>query len=152
MIVWLSLGSNLGERDANLRTALHMLEALPETLLEKTSSIIETKPWGYTRQPQFLNCAARIETTLTPDDLLKACQDIERRIGRERNIRWGPRTIDIDIVFYGDRVIQQEHLKIPHIHAHERRFVLEPLVEIDPDLVHPILNMTVSQLFERLES
>ncbi len=151
MIVYLSLGSNLGERDANLKHALRMLDELPDTLLQNVSSILETEPWGYTRQPQFLNCAARIETTLSCNDLLAACQSIEKELGRERDIHWGPRVIDIDIVFYGDRVIQEEHLKVPHIHAHERRFVLEPLVEIDPDLLHPILKMTVAELLRRLD-
>ncbi len=152
MLVWLSLGSNLGARDNNLKTALRLLEELPDTILQKISSIAETEPWGYTRQPQFLNCAARIETSLSAEELLRACQNIERQLGRERDVRWGPRTIDIDIIFYGDFVIQQDHMKIPHIHAHERRFVLEPLQEIDPDILHPVLKMTVSQLLKRLDS
>ncbi len=150
MIAYLSLGSNLGDREETILHAIRQLCEIPDVALVGQSSIVETEPWGYTKQPQFLNCAVSIETTLLPGELLKACQQIENIIGRKREIHWGPRAIDIDIVFYGDRIIQEEALIIPHPHAHERRFVLDPIAEIAPDFVHPLLKLTIAEMIRRL--
>ena len=148
--VYLGLGSNLGEREKNLTEAIGMLKALPNTEVAAVSAFHTTTPWGYVDQPDFLNCAVLINTTLSPHAILEACMDIERRLGRVRAVRWGPRVIDIDILFYDDMIIKDEGLQIPHPLLHEREFVLLPLTDIAPGLVHPVFGMTVSSLYERL--
>lgn len=146
MICFLGLGSNLGERVKNIDDAVKSLATLPETRLLVRSSNLETKPVGYLDQPDFINCVVKIDTDLSPEALLQAIAQIETTMGRKREIRWGPRNIDIDILFYGNEVIDLPHLIIPHKELHKRKFVLDSLLEIDPELQHPILKKTIKEL------
>jgi 2-amino-4-hydroxy-6-hydroxymethyldihydropteridine diphosphokinase len=135
-LVFIGLGSNLGERAENLRQAFERLQALGRV---RTSAVRETDPVGVIDQPKFLNAVAALETELAPRELLERLLHIERELGRDRSTeaRWGPRTIDLDLVLYGDDVIDEPGLTVPHPRLAERSFVLEPLHELDPDLVLP---------------
>jgi 2-amino-4-hydroxy-6-hydroxymethyldihydropteridine diphosphokinase len=143
--VYLSLGSNLGDREAYLRQALQRLSG-QGMLLAGKSSIYETDPQDLEDQPQFLNMVVEIETALFPMQLLSRTQRIERELGRERRTDKGPRTIDIDILFYGRFVIATDRLQIPHPRIEQRRFVLEPLAELAPNLRHPVSGKSVKEL------
>lgn len=136
MKAYLSLGSNLGDRNANLQGAMKELEETG-VQIAAVSQIYVTEPWGGVEQPEFWNLAVEIETTLDPLELLKICQDIELSLGRERSIHWGPRTIDIDILLYDNRVSNTPELTLPHPHMEKRAFVLSPLREIAPELTLP---------------
>jgi 2-amino-4-hydroxy-6-hydroxymethyldihydropteridine diphosphokinase len=142
--VYLSLGSNLGDREGNLRAALDRLKP------ERVSRIYETEPMDLRAQPNFLNLAAELKTPLMPMQLLAHTQRIERELGRVRTVPKGPRTIDIDILFYGSSVIRSAKLDVPHPRLHERRFVLAPLAELAPDLRHPVTHQTVSEMLNAL--
>lgn len=142
--VYLALGTNLGDRLANLNAALDLLSRT--IVLGPRSKIYETPPWGYTDQPAFLNMAVKCETDLDAASLLKRLKQIEAQVGRMESFRWGPRQIDIDILFYDDLVLESESLTIPHPLLHERAFVLVPLVDIAPDFVHPVLKKTAREL------
>ena len=131
---YLSLGSNLGDRKAYLQQAVKALSALSFTSLHTVSSIYETPPWGLVEQPAFLNLCVRIDTDLTPQTLLSHCLNIEKKAGRERDVRWGPRVLDIDILIYGDLELNEHGLTLPHPSMLERAFVLKPLVEIAQNL------------------
>ena len=145
----IGLGSNLGERDKNIRTALEKMQEKGIELL-RVSSVLETEPYGYTNQPKFLNAVCLVETNLTPDQLLDVLLEIEKEIGRVRERKWGPRIIDLDIIFYEDLVLESERLIVPHPDMHNRWFVLAPLAEICPDYVHPKLKKTVRELLQEL--
>ncbi len=135
---YVGLGSNLGDREHMIWGAIHMLTFNPEVEAVAVSSIRETEPAGFVDQPRFLNAAAAIETELEPRALLDLLLSIERELGRTREgPRFGPRTIDLDLLLYGDEVVDEPGLKIPHPRLHERRFALEPLAELDPDLTVP---------------
>ena len=129
---YIGLGSNLGDREATIRAAL---AALPGVVA--VSELRETAPVGVVDQPPFLNGAAALETELTPRELLDALLAVEQGLGRERRERWGPRTIDLDLLLYGDETIDEPGLDVPHPRLHERRFALEPLAELEPELVIP---------------
>jgi len=147
-MIILSLGSNLGDREANICQALQLLSARQIRII-KQSSIYETEPVGYTDQPFFLNMAVLIETRLTPQELLAVCLDVEAELGRVRALRWGPRIIDIDIITYNDIKLDLPQLTLPHPRLGEREFVLVPIQEIAPDL--PLLHgKTASQLLAAL--
>jgi 2-amino-4-hydroxy-6-hydroxymethyldihydropteridine diphosphokinase len=148
---FVGLGSNLGEREALIRQALDELAALPDTALIRASSLYDTEPVGEIEQPRFLNAVAMLDTELTARQLLWNLQRIEARLGRTRTQRWGPRTMDLDLLLYGDLVIEEADLKLPHPELERRAFVLVPLVELDPLVVHPSSRLTVVQLLARLE-
>ncbi|UVC13064.1 2-amino-4-hydroxy-6-hydroxymethyldihydropteridine diphosphokinase [Mesorhizobium onobrychidis] len=132
--VYLSLGGNLGDPARSMGAALRMLDADENTRVVIVSSLYRTPPWGKLDQPDFLNAAAEISTVLAPHALLDLCLDVERRLKRVREERWGPRLIDIDILVFGDRIIHETGLEVPHPRMLERAFVLAPLAEIAPDL------------------
>ena len=148
---YISLGSNLGHREASLHRALELLRERAGNVVA-TSSFHETEPVGYTAQPRFLNAVAAIETQLPPEKLMATLLAIERELGRDRaaTVPKGPRTIDLDLLLYDDRIIDSPGLTVPHPAMHERRFVLEPLAEIAPHAVHPILKRSAQALLTAL--
>lgn len=148
---YVGLGANLGDRRATLERALELLEAEEGIRLVAVSAFRETDPVGYAEQPRFLNAAAALETELGPRELLDRLLDVERALGRTRDgPRFGPRTIDLDLLLHGDRRVDEPNLTVPHPRLHERRFALEPLAELDPDLVVPG-HGRVSALLTRLD-
>jgi 2-amino-4-hydroxy-6-hydroxymethyldihydropteridine diphosphokinase len=146
--VYLSLGSNVGDRAANLRTAINRVGSLGDVMT--VSSFYETEPVEFAAQPWFLNCAVELDTEKMPKQLLAGILDIEREMGRRRVQKKGPRTLDIDILLFGNSIIQTKGLTIPHPAMHERRFVLEPLAEIAPEARHPVIKCTVRELRDAL--
>lgn len=148
MEIFLALGSNIGDRLENIKNAIHYLEE--KITILKVSTIIETEPYGVLDQPKFLNCVLKGNTNLKPQELLSFVLGIEEKMGRKRTIKWGPRNIDIDILFYESLIIENENLKIPHPELHKRAFVLIPLCEIAPDFIHPVFNKTMMNLKNEL--
>lgn len=147
-VVYLSLGSNLGDRPANLKSAIERLHDFGE--LVTVSSFYETEPVEFVAQPWFLNCVVKLDTEKMPRQLLAGILNIEREMGRQRKQKKGPRTIDIDILLFGNSIIKSQGLTVPHPSMHERRFVLEPLAELAPELRHPVLKRTIRELCEEL--
>ena len=148
---YIGIGSNLGERESTIRDALELLAADPELEVEAVSSIRETDPVGVVDQPRFLNAAIRLATDLAPYPLLQRLLAVEQQLGRVRTgERYGPRTIDLDLLLYGDELVDEPGLRVPHPRLAERRFVLEPLVELDPGLVVPGLG-PIQALLSELE-
>jgi 2-amino-4-hydroxy-6-hydroxymethyldihydropteridine diphosphokinase len=143
--IYLSLGSNLGDRAANIESAIAALREAEVKVLRQ-SALYETEPVDFLAQPWFLNCVVEAETTLAPLELLHALQGVERRSGSRKLVPRGPRIIDLDILFYGPKVIHMEEVEIPHPRIPQRRFVLVPLAELVPALRHPVLNSTIAQL------
>ncbi len=143
--VILHLGSNLGDRRSNLSRVIELLSTHFEPLT--VSSIFETDAWGVIDQDPFYNQAVRLNTTLSPIDLLSICRNIGLAFPEKKGQRWGPRYMDIDIIFFGEQIIETNLLKIPHPRMHLRNFVLIPLLEIAPNYIHPVLNKTVEELY-----
>jgi 2-amino-4-hydroxy-6-hydroxymethyldihydropteridine diphosphokinase len=144
-ITYLSLGSNEGNRMQWMQRAMDMLSENSGKIIKK-SSVYETAAWGLGGQPDFLNMALEMETNQTPANLLTEIHGIEKLLGRQREIKWGQRTLDIDILLYNDEIIELPGLTIPHLYLQERRFTLMPLAEIAPDYIHPVLHKSIIQL------
>lgn len=144
---YLLLGSNEGDREKWLRDAIILVATNCGTII-RMSSIYSTAAWGLEDQPDFLNMALAIDTNLSPLDLLAAIQKVEESLGRQRTVKWGQRTLDVDILFYDNKIIDLPNLKIPHPELAKRRFALEPLCEIAPSHVHPVVNKTVGLLLD----
>jgi len=149
---YIALGANLDERVHNISKALALLNRHPQVKVVRVSSLIETEAEeGPAHQPNFINGVAQLQTTLTPEELLEFMLQTENRLGRKRREKRGPRTIDLDLLLYADQIIDQPHLKLPHPRMHRRRFVMIPLAEIAPEIVHPVLKQTARQLLEELQ-
>jgi 2-amino-4-hydroxy-6-hydroxymethyldihydropteridine diphosphokinase len=148
-VIYLSTGSNLGDRSLNLRNAIAHLTPSVQPLIQ--SAVYETEPWGYIDQPAFLNQVIKASTTLEPFDLLAFFKKIEVSLGRQETFRFGPRLIDLDILFYDDLILDTPQLTIPHPRITERAFILVPLAEIAPDLCHPRNNKTILELKAALD-
>lgn len=148
--VYFSIGSNMGEKEKNLKDAVNMLDENPKIRVTKISDFLVTEPYGGVEQDDFLNAALEVKTLLTPREILAEIGKIEQALKRERLIHWGPRTIDLDILLYDDQVVREPDLCIPHIEMHKRQFVLEPLEQIAPQAVHPLLEKTVYQMLSEL--
>jgi dihydroneopterin aldolase/2-amino-4-hydroxy-6-hydroxymethyldihydropteridine diphosphokinase len=149
--VYISIGSNIGDREEHLMFAMSEIEGTRGCRVTSTSDFLKTKPYGNTEQDDFLNCCIAMETIMGPQELLNVLQGIEDKAGRVRGERWGPRTLDADIIFYDDIIFSSERLRIPHADMHNRRFVLEPLCEIAPWKLHPVLNKTAAEMLSELE-
>ncbi|MCW6074598.1 2-amino-4-hydroxy-6-hydroxymethyldihydropteridine diphosphokinase [Clostridium sporogenes] len=148
--VYVAFGSNIGEKENYIKRALEKIEER-EIKIIKVSPIYETEPYGVLDQDSFLNGVVRIETNLTPEDLIEVLLDIEKQLDRVRERRWGPRTIDLDIIFYDDLIINKNNLIIPHKDMENREFVLKPLCDIDKNFIHPVLKKSVKQLYDELK-
>ncbi len=148
--VYIALGTNLGERLANLESAIAALA--PEVRVRAESPVYETPPWGYADQPAFLNMVVEAETDLDPGALLGHLKRLEAELGRVESFRYGPRRIDLDILFYDDLILDTPPLVIPHPRLHERAFVLVPLADLAPELVHPVLGRHISELLEDVDA
>jgi 2-amino-4-hydroxy-6-hydroxymethyldihydropteridine diphosphokinase len=148
--VHIGFGGNLGDVDANLRGALEAIAGLPATLVVRVSSLYRTAPVGLLEQPDFTNGVVEVETGLEPSELLRRLLEIEQSLGRTREVSGGPRTVDLDVLLWEDRIVETSVLQVPHPHMHERGFVLVPLNEIAPRAVHPTLGRTVRELLGEL--
>lgn len=148
-IIYIALGTNLGDRLANLRSAIEALA--PDVHITRESTIYETPPWGYTDQPAFLNMVVEAATSLNPRALLAYLKKREGELGRIESFRYGPRQIDLDILFYDDLVLNEDDLQIPHPRLHERAFVLVPLADLAPDLEHPVFKQRVHSLLNDVD-
>jgi 2-amino-4-hydroxy-6-hydroxymethyldihydropteridine diphosphokinase len=147
-LAYISLGSNLGDREENIKNAVTEINNLRKTTVLAVSVNYETDPVGYTEQGKFINAVIKIDTGLKPEELLTEFQTAERKLGRTETIKWGPRIIDIDILIYENLIIDTDNLRIPHPLMHERYFVMKPLSEIAPEEIHPILNKTFKSIYE----
>ena len=143
--VYIGIGSNLGKREKNCEQAIKLLTENGANITRR-SSMIETEPWGVKDQPRFINMAVEVETLLVPEELLSLLKNIEIDVGRKDTIRWGPRVIDLDILFYDELVVKTDRLEVPHQGISKREFVLRPLAEIVPDKVHPVLGKKIREL------
>lgn len=144
--VYIGLGSNLGDREHYLRCAIESLRKTEEFTVQRVSRLYETEPVGNTKQPFFLNAVLEGQTSLSPKTLLATLKEIEKVLGRVHREKWGPREIDLDLLFYGDQVIQETDLTVPHPHLHERDFVLVPLSELCATWIHPTLRKSIGEL------
>jgi len=149
-IAYIGIGSNIGDKIHQCEKAILEILKIDRHKLLAKSSFYKTKPIGYTDQDWFVNGVIKIETDLEPADLLRALKDIESHLGRRETFRWGPREIDLDILFFDDKELHFGELQIPHPHLHERQFVLIPIIEIDRNFLHPILKKTLGELLENL--
>ncbi len=149
--VYAGLGSNLGDKRENITRAISRIDAYEGICIKEKSGFYDTVPVGGPPQPDYVNCVIEMETEVGPQTLLKEFKKIEVELGRTSGVRWGPRVVDLDILLYGDRIINDHNLKIPHERMHERVFVLEPLCEISLDIKHPVSGISFSELLEKLK-
>lgn len=147
---YVAFGSNIGEKESYIKRALEKIEKRGMKII-KVSPIYETEPYGVLDQDSFLNGVVKIETNLTPENLIEVLLDIEKQLDRVRERKWGPRTIDLDIIFYDDLIINKNNLIIPHKDMENREFVLKPLCDIDENFIHPVLKKSVKQLYDELK-
>ena len=150
--VYIAAGANLGEKELTLKEAIEKIDKRKDCVVTKVSNFYTTDPVGYENQDKFVNCVFEINTLQTPSELMDTLLEIEKEFKRERIIRWGPRTLDLDIIFYDDLIIGENDLVIPHKDMENRQFVLEPLMQIAPNFVHPLLRMSVEKLYKNLEN
>lgn len=148
---YLGMGSNMGDKEGNINDALNIINQSSHTKVVKCSKLITTEPWGYTDQEEFINGACEIRTLLSPKELVNFLLQIERDLKRERIIKWGPRTLDLDVLLYDDLISDDEDIVIPHPRMHLRKFVMEPLAEIAPYAVHPLLRKRIFEINETLK-
>jgi len=148
--VFIGLGSNLGDRKKNIENSVDLLVGTKKTNLLKRASYYETEPVG-PNQPWFINTAIKVETNLSPEGLLDSCKAVERRIGRFDTTHWGPRLVDLDLLLFGDRVLNTERLEVPHPQMEKREFVLRPVIELEPELIHPELDLPLKELLTKTE-
>jgi len=153
-IVYLGLGSNKGDRVGYVQQATSLLGAIEGVKIVRTSSLYETQPWLEKETTWFVNAVIEIKTSLSPQDLLSECLRVEKQLGRNRPVEgmYGDRTIDIDILFYDKEILNDENLQIPHKFLHQRAFMLVPMLELNPDFVHPDLNKSILELHDELEN
>lgn len=151
MKVFIGLGSNLGDKIANIKKALKLLDQSEDIKVNQVASLYQTEPVGIRDQPWFVNTVARMDTDLGSEEIYHLCKGIENLMGRMEGPRWGPRLIDLDILLYGQEIIETENLTIPHPQLHKRRFVLVPLVELDKALIHPQLGKPLVEILNELE-
>ncbi len=149
-MIYIGIGANLGDREKTLQDATGILNEKPEIAIIAASAVYETAPIGVVDQPYFLNAVLQVHTSLSARSLLNCLLAIERKFGRLRETRWGPRTLDLDILLYSDAIINQPGLQVPHPHLHERAFVLVPLCDLKPDLKHPVLGQSIQFLTKSL--
>ena len=152
MKAFVGLGSNLGDREATVREALGQISQIPDTTLVRVSSLYDSEPVGPEEQPDFVNAVAQLDTELTARQLLWNLLLIEKRLGRVRTQRWGPRTIDLDLLLLGDEVVEDDDLKVPHPEITRRAFVLAPLAELEPGLIHPLTGQSVTAHLAQLHT
>jgi 2-amino-4-hydroxy-6-hydroxymethyldihydropteridine diphosphokinase len=145
-VVYLGLGSNIGDKEAHITQALHLISEICE--VKKKSHLYLTEPVGNTKQEWFLNCVVEVETELDPKHLLVAIKSIERTLGRVKTVKNGPRIIDIDILFYGNKIVDTKNLVIPHPLLQKRLFVLQPMMDLNPYFIHPILKKSIQELYK----
>ena len=150
--VYVAIGSNMGEKAAYIENGIKELSEIPEIKVEKVSNMIVTKPYGGVEQDDFVNGAIKLRTLYAPDELLDVLHQVETHANRERIIHWGPRTLDLDIIFYDDLVYEDDELIIPHVDMQNRTFVVKPLLDLCPNKRHPVLGLTMTQLYEQLTS
>ena len=146
LVVFLGLGSNIGDKEGYIKKALNLISKIAE--VKKKSHLYLTEPIGKTKQEWFLNCVVAIETELDPKRLLSCLKSIERKLDRVKTVKNGPRTIDIDILFYGDHIVKTKNLVIPHPLLQDRLFVLQPMMDLNPYLIHPVLKKTIQELYK----
>ncbi len=149
---YIGIGGNMGDKEKNVVMALELISKSHHTMITKKSKLYETKPVGYLKQEDFLNCAIEVKTLLTPLELVRFMLSIEKELKRERVIRWGPRTVDLDVLLYDNIISSIDEIILPHPRMQERMFVLEPLCDIAPYAIHPILNKTISQMKKEIEA
>lgn len=148
--VYIAAGSNLGDKEETLKEAIDKIDKRKDCVVTKVSNFYTTDPVGYEDQDQFVNCVFEINTLQTPSELMDTLLEVEKDFKRERIIRWGPRTLDLDIIFYNDIISYDEHILIPHPRAHERQFVMKPMCDINPYYVHPIYRKRVMDISSEL--
>jgi dihydroneopterin aldolase/2-amino-4-hydroxy-6-hydroxymethyldihydropteridine diphosphokinase len=148
---FIGIGSNLGDKEKNIEDAIRLISESGFTKIVKISSLYKTEPVGYVKQDWFVNAVIKVKTKLSPKELLDSLSEIEKDLGRERVKKWGPRIIDLDILFYDKLILNEEGVTIPHPHLHERNFVLKPFCKIEPEFIHPILNKSILMLYNELQ-